>query len=30
MSKVRLSDPVESLQGKISKKGETVFRCKQY
>lgn len=30
MSKVRLTDPVESLQGKISKKGETVFRCKQY
>lgn len=30
MSKVTLIDPVESIQGKISKKGETVFRCKQY
>lgn len=30
MSKVTLIDPVESLKGKISKKGETVFRCKQY
>lgn len=30
MSKANLIDPVESLKGKISKKGETVFRCKQY
>ena len=30
MSRVKLSDPVASLQGKISQKGETIFRCKQY
>lgn len=30
MSKVTLIDPVESMQGKISGKGETIFRCKQF
>lgn len=30
MSQVKLIDPVESLQGKMSRKGETIFRCKHY
>lgn len=30
MSKVKWMDPVESMQGKISRKGETVFRCKYF
>ena len=30
MSQVKLIDPVESLQGKISHKSETIFRCKHY
>ena len=30
MIQVKLIDPVESLQGKMSRKGETIFRCKHY
>lgn len=30
MSQVKLIAPVESLQGKMSRKGETIFRCKHY
>lgn len=30
VSQVKLIDPVESLQGKMSRKGETIFRCKHY
>lgn len=30
MSQVKLIDLVESLQGKMFRKGETIFRCKHY
>lgn len=30
MSRVTLIDPIESIKGKIHKRGESIFRCKQF